>query len=99
MTSIEYLISKMPVNIQRYYDEQCYGCGKISRKMLTFELRIDISQYEVSPNVVKPRYKMYYRAGDKVIGCSTGLGFLTLKEALQDLLTYKKDIRGEECKR
>lgn len=96
MTSIEYLISKIPVTIQRYYDEQCYCCGHISRKMLTFSLHIEVLQYECRPNIVKPRYKMYYRAGDKVIGDKTGLGFSTIKEALEDLLTYKKDIRGVE---
>lgn len=98
MASIEYLISKMPFRLFRTYEDFCPYCRHSEERTTILELCIDMLLYEVRPNVLKPRYKMYYKplgGNIKCIGNPTGIGFLTLKEALRDLLTYKKDIRGE----
>lgn len=94
MTTIEYLISKLPMTIQRYENETCYCCRKTYSKRRDYEFHIEVLQHEIRPNVIKPHYKMFYKCGNKIIGHSAGIGFLTQKKALKNLLEYKNEIRN-----
>lgn len=95
MASIKYLISKMPLYIRKKYSHSCIECGHKLTTEISLKLQINMIDYMISDNNFERRYKMYYGGLGKFIGNPDGAGFLTLKEALRDLLTYKKDIRGE----
>ena len=93
--NIEDWLNSIPLRICKTIRKYCYTCNQESEKRVEYNLKIDISQHEVRPNVIKKYFKMFYETssigpGDerKYIGKSTGLGFLTLKEAFEELKGY-----------
>lgn len=100
MTTIEYLLNKFPVTLQKKYKEKCNCQRHDIEKLYNFELIIEVTGGTDIKGKWTTRYCMYFRGGvsgycrDKIIGPVGGIGFLTQKEALKELLRYKKEIRN-----
>lgn len=96
--TIEELLNTIPLKITKNIEDTCYSCGCKHQKRCQYNFKIELIQHEIRPNVVKKRFKMYYETssfsnGDsrKFIGHSTGLGFLTMREAFDELKGYLND--------
>ncbi len=92
---IENLLNTIPLTITKYIKDKCYSCGAEHEKKVEYDLKIDISQHEIRPNIVVKHFKMFYLTtsfsnGDKrkYIGNPCGLGFKTLNEAFEELRGY-----------
>ena len=99
---IEDLLNSIPLRIYKKLKDYCFSCGREYEKSVEYYLKIEILQHEDRPNVMKKRFKMFYETssigtGDKrkYIGKSTGLGYLTLKEAFEELKGYLKNERTD----
>lgn len=98
MTSFEYLLNKFPVHFQQKHEEKCRcGHGTICT-IYTYNLIIDVTGGTDYKGKWHTRYRMYFKGTNgynhKQIGPIGGIGFLTLKEALKELMKYKTEIRG-----
>lgn len=99
--TIEELLNSIPFRIcKKIKKVYCYSCNREYEKLVEYDLKIKILQHEVRPNVIKKRFKMFYQTssmsfGDarKYIGKSTGIGYLTLKEAFEELKGYLTNER------
>lgn len=100
MTTIEYLLNKMPYRLAYNKKIKCRECRQEHWAYTQYRLKIDISRY-TTQHKTQLRYKMYYEPYEygnprhlDIIGEACGLGYPTLKEALRALLQYKNEIRG-----
>lgn len=98
--TIEELLNSIPLRICKYLKDYCYSCCREYEKTVEYVLKIEILQFEGKPNVIKKRFKMFYEtssisSGDarKYIGRNTGIGYLTLKEAFEELKGYLTNER------
>lgn len=87
MTNIEDLLNKIPITITKFIEVDCPYCHSNHNKRIEYDLKIELLQIDG-----KKRYKMYYETSqifsgtnEKYIGRATGTGYLTLKEAFEDL--------------
>ena len=103
MNDVENLLDELPYRITKKLQGRCTTCGNEFESRTAYELQIDIFLHETSRNVIKKRYRIYYRSPDyymfgkdKIIECNTGLGYKTIKEAVENLKTYLKseDIKN-----
>lgn len=90
--SIEELLETIPYKIVKQIKDRCFSCGQEHKILATYNLQIEVFQYEIRQNVVIKKFKIYYRTtsfcdGDnrKYIGNPCGTGFLTFKEAFNEL--------------
>lgn len=97
---IEELLNTIPLTITKNIKDRCFSCGSELEKRVEYNLKIDISQHEIRPNVVVKHFKMFYYTtsfsnGDsrKYIGRCCGLGFKTLNEAFEELKGYLNNDR------
>ena len=96
--TIEDLLNEIPLTITKYIKDRCFSCGSEHEKRVEYDLKIEISQHEIRPNVVVKHFKMFYYTtsfpqGDsrKYIGHACGQGFKTLNEAFEELKGYLND--------
>ena len=97
---IEELLNTIPLTITKNIKDRCFSCGSEHEKRVEYNLKIDISQREIRPNVVVKHFKMFYYTtsfpnGDsrKYIGRCCGRGFKTLNEAFEELKGYLSNDR------
>ena len=98
-TAEDYL-NELPYRITRTIERKCPYCGKNFHKLsIQYELTFEMFPFEHSPNMVKLRYKLFYKANntglyfperDMIIGENAGLGHKTIKEAVEALKEYLK---------
>mgnify|MGYP003294311906 CR=1 FL=1 len=99
MTTIEYLLNKIPCYFVKTQEKPCPYCNKHTvKQQIRYELQIDILPHEE-----EYRYRIYYKSNDygsfrgsKHIGENCGIGYGTMKKALKSLLRYKNQIRGRK---
>ena len=99
LDKIEKLIDEIPYSLERLVELNCPCCNAPYETNARYELKIDVSQYTTDIGAQK-RYKMYYECPkvsygnrQRYIGDPTGLGYLTLTEALNDLKGYLNNDR------
>ena len=96
MTTIEYLLNKIPYKITKEETTYCYSCKREHTEQKEYRLKMDIVRMYNINNKHQTCYRLYYSSGLSNIGNAGGMGFKTLKEALKDLMRYKNKIRGEK---
>lgn len=90
--TFEELINQLPQRIQRHEQEPCLCCGSHREVMKNYELKIDVEEYDIRHNYETGKttrakhFRVYYQAGNKYIGEHTGLGKISIEEAISDLL-------------
>lgn len=96
MNEIEKLIESLPVNIQKKVKVKC-SCGRDYEKTVTYELRIKHKRSYGLEGHVRQMYYIYYVCPswdvdsiNKYISTHTGMGFQTIKEAIEDLKKFDK---------
>ena len=57
---IEELLNTIPLTITKNIKDKCVSCGSEHEKRIEYNLKIDISQHEIRPNVVVKHFKMFY---------------------------------------
>ena len=93
--TIEELLETIPLRITKAIETNCTSCGNKHLKTCEYNLKIEITEHFINKDTIKKHYKMFYNCssfpnGDclKYIGKHTGLGYLTLEEAFNDLKGY-----------
>lgn len=88
----EFIFEQFRTSIQKFIHYKC-SCGQNLCKMCTFNLKFDISNcnyYKDGKDTPRHRYKLYYKCDelsgmDRYIGNPTGMGYITIEEAAEDL--------------
>lgn len=96
MTTVEYLLNKLPYNLKKIKNVKCPCCGKNTNLFAHYQL-----QLEIMPNENGLRYKVYYKLAnwctrggfDEHIGVFGGMGHSNIKTAIKELLQFKREIR------
>ena len=102
-TTEDYL-NELPYRITRTIERKCPHCGKNFHKLsIQYELTFEMFPFEHSPNMVKLRYELFYKAKglyfperDMIIGENAGLGHKTIKEAVEALKEYLEKRKTNE---
>lgn len=92
--TFEELINQLPQRIQLLEQEPCACCGHQRNVLKNFELKIDVAEYDIYHNYNTGKttrakhFHVYYQSGNKYIGEPTGLGRLSIEEAINNLKKY-----------
>ena len=89
---IEELLNELPLTVTKFIEIDCPYCHNKHNARIEYNFKIELLQIDN-----KKRYKMYYETNqlfsgtnEKYIGEATGIGYLTLKEAFENLKEYLK---------
>lgn len=90
---IEDLLNKIPLTITKFIDVDCPYCHNRHKKGIEYNFKINLLQINN-----KKRYQMYYETSqiysgtnEKYIGRATGIGYLTLEDAFNELQAILKE--------
>lgn len=89
--SFEELINQLPQRIQRHEQEPCLYCGSHREVLKNYEFKIDVEEFDIRHNYETGKttrakhFLVYYQSGNKYIGERTGLGKLSIEEAINNL--------------
>jgi hypothetical protein len=92
--TIEEKLNELPCEFYEIFEEKCpFHCGEIYKKRVKYELTIEVRQHDEYK-----RFRIFYKTSDlpigdcrRFLGKSSGIGFKTLDEALEDLKGYLND--------
>lgn len=97
MKTVEEILNNLPLTITKFIDVDCPYCHKKHNKRIEYDFKINLLQIDG-----RKRYQMYYETSqifsgtnEKYIGRATGTGYLTLKEAAEELINFLEDSEDE----